>query len=150
MNFFEQLANACNGKTDITLRIMQKNDKLTIDVKPGSHSSTTKPLLFTGTPAELDAEFFTTVFPAVEEVKGILSNIDDVKKEAEEKLTAKKPAKAADKKAEPAKKSGKEKKSKNPVAVEASMFDQSQPAEAAEEGTTEQEDDNSEEEATEE
>ncbi len=146
MNFFEQLANACKGKTDITLRIMQKNDKLTIDVKPGSHSSTTQPMVFTGTPAELDAEFFTTVFPAVEEVKGILSNIDDVKKQAEEKANAKQRVQNAEKNLEKKKKADKEKKSKNPVAKEASMFEQDQPG--GEEEATSQEDDNSDEDVT--
>lgn len=78
MNFFEQLA--ASGNVDLTMRIMQKNDKLTLNIMPGSNSSTFKPILITGTAAELDAEFFSTVIPGVNEVKGLITNLDAVKK----------------------------------------------------------------------
>lgn len=93
MNFFQQLA--ATGDVDITLRIMGKNGKLTVNHMPGKHSSITKPLNFTGTPEELDEEFFKSITPQVAEVRGIISNVDDVKEQAKSK---------ADKAASPAKK----------------------------------------------
>lgn len=82
MNFFETLQQQDN--VDITIRIMKKNDRLTLNVMPGSTNSTLKPILISGSGAELDELFFTTVFPAVMEVSGIISNIEDVKKEAQD------------------------------------------------------------------
>jgi PRTRC genetic system protein E len=101
MNFFRQLAGM--GNVDVTLRIMQKNGKLTMMVLPGSASSATMPLNFTGTPEELDAEFFTTIAPAANEVAGIVSNVDEVK-EVVKKEPEKKASTPAKKTAAPAKK----------------------------------------------
>ncbi len=95
MNFFEQLS--ASGNVDITIRIMQKNNRLTLNVMPGSGSSTTKPMIITGTPQELDAEFFSNLYPQVDEVNGIIHNIEEVKKEALQKA---KPAKPEPSKAE--------------------------------------------------
>lgn len=135
MNFFQQLAHAGAGKVDLTIRIMQKNDKLTMEVMPGSTKSVgIKPMIFTGTPAELDEEFFKTISPAVSEVAGIISNIEEVKKEASQKKSEKDNAAAAKKedkkvdKKHAAKKKAEvkkpvKKKSEKPKAVEASIFD---------------------------
>ena len=79
MDFFQKLAAI--GNIDMTVRIMQKNDKLTINVMPGSGSSTMQPIVITGTPEELDAEFINTIMPQVNEVAGLVHNIDSVKKE---------------------------------------------------------------------
>lgn len=97
MNFFETLQQ--QDAVDISIRIMKKNERLTINVMPGSGNSVTKPIIITGTGAELDEAFFTTVLPGVKEVGGIISNLEEVKKEAEEKSKpAAKETKAADKK----------------------------------------------------
>ncbi len=131
MNFFEQLA--AMGGVDMTLRIMQKNDKLTINIMPGSKVSKMQPIIITGTPAELDEEFFKTIAPEVKEIAGIVSNIEAVKKEATEKKAKKETASAEKKTDKPAakksatkkvveKKAGK-KKTDKPASVEASMFD---------------------------
>ena len=84
MNFFQQLAMQSGG-VDMTIRIMTKNNTMTLNIMPGSGSSTTKPLLITGTPSEIDQQFFETVIPGYEEVKGLVTNLDEIKKEAEEK-----------------------------------------------------------------
>ncbi|MGN6435976.1 MAG: PRTRC system protein E [Agriterribacter sp.] len=114
MNFFEQLAAA--GNVDMTIRIMQKNERLTLNVMPGSGQSVTQPIIITGTGKELDAEFFSTLYPQVDEVKGIVHNLEAVKKEAQQKrdrasksatpAKEEKPAaaKPANKKAKPEKK----------------------------------------------
>jgi len=83
MSFFKTLAE--QGDVDITIRIMQKNDKLTCQVFAGSHYSAVKPMLITGTGTELDENFFPTIYPKVQEITGIVSNLDEVKAEAEEK-----------------------------------------------------------------
>lgn len=78
MEFFKQLAAI--GNIDMTIRIMQKNDKFTINVMPGSGSSTMQPIVITGTPEELDSEFVNAIVPQVNEVAGLIHNIDSVKK----------------------------------------------------------------------
>lgn len=137
MNFFQQLALAGAGKVDINLRIMQKNDKFTMSILPGSHSSITKPMNITGTAAELDDKFFETIFPQAVEVLGIISNIDDVKKEADKKLSESKnktPEKSAAKKEEKKPVKDTKKKTSKPEIKEASVFDQ-QPEDTAEKQT---------------
>lgn len=135
MNFFQQLA--AQGNVDITLRIMQKGDKLTINLMPGSAKSTNKPFNITGTGAEIDEGFFTEVFPAVQEVKGLVTNkeefIDDAKKKAEKKPAAK-PSKLAAKKSDKSKKAGPKKAVKKPEAeiTEASLFDSEETVEETE------------------
>jgi PRTRC genetic system protein E len=85
MNFFQQLAQAGAQNVDITLRIMQKDGKLTVGIMPGIKSATLKPVNMTGTPGELDAEFFKTIMPGVTEIRGIVTNLEKVKKEVEKK-----------------------------------------------------------------
>lgn len=80
MDFFQQLAAL--GNVDLNIRIMQKNDKLTLSISPGNTSNIT-PILVTGTAAELDAEFLNSIAPQVQSISGIVTNIHDVKAEAE-------------------------------------------------------------------
>ena len=80
MNFFEQLVSA--GNVDMSIRIMQKGDRLTLNVMPGSGQSVTKPIIITGTPQELDEKFFENIYPEIREVTGIIHSLDQVKKEA--------------------------------------------------------------------
>lgn len=114
MNFFETLATQEN--VDLNLRIMGKNGKLTLNIMPGSDRSATKPILITGTGAELDAEFFNSILPEVQEVKGIVSNIAEVKKDSEKALANAKEKKAA-KPAAPSKKPADKSGKKKPVAA---------------------------------
>jgi PRTRC genetic system protein E len=88
MNFFQLLAQASAQKTDLTIRIMQKETKLTINIMPGARSSF-KPILITGTPQELDNEFFNVILPELNEIKGLVSNIDEVKKDIKKQLDEK-------------------------------------------------------------
>lgn len=104
MDFFQQLSAL--GNVDLNIRIMQKNDKLTLSISPGNASNIT-PILVTGTAAELDAEFLNSIAPQVQSISGIVTNIHDVKVEAEKlEAEAKKPKekpKAETKKTEPKK-----------------------------------------------
>src|SRR5579885_3188867 len=77
MNFFQQLVHAGAGNVDLTMRIMQKNDKLTINIMPGAGSANLKPILVTGTPEELDKEFFSSIAPGVAEVAGLVTNLQE-------------------------------------------------------------------------
>lgn len=126
MNFFEQLSSS--GDVDITLRIMKKNDKLTINVMPGSGQSVTKPIIITGTPAELDSGFFTTLYPEVKEISGIISNIKEVKKESEEALKKEKDKSATRKVGNEGKSGNKDKKAavKKKEAPKADLFGQAE------------------------
>ena len=144
MNFFQQLAAVGTGNTDLTMRIMEKNGKLTINIMPGAGSSAMQPILVTGTPAELDEEFFTAIAPQVQEIAGLVTNINEVKKAVEEQKDSaaktpvvKKPnaatKSAKENKAEPKaeKKSAvkkapavvPKKKSKQPPTLELTIFD---------------------------
>jgi len=147
MNFFRQLFQM--GNVDLSMRVMQKNSKLTISIEPGLKSAGVAPIIVTGTPEELDAEFFASIAPAVQEIKGIVSNITDVKKQAETKAGEKKNvsvAKAADKavdkkhaakkKTEAKANNKRSKKPSTPQPVEASMFDEEKKSEP-ESGTVE-------------
>lgn len=90
MNFFEQLATL--GNVDFSMRIMKVNGSFTIGITPGNAVKGMKQINISGTPEEFDKEFFATIMPRVREVKGLVHNIDEVKKEVTEK-----PAKKADK-----------------------------------------------------
>jgi PRTRC genetic system protein E len=91
MNFFRQLLAV--GNVDMTMRMMEKNGKLTIMIMPGSGSATIPPINITGTPEELDEKFFSVIAPGVNAITGMVSNIEDVKKEIAETATVeKKPA----------------------------------------------------------
>lgn len=125
MNFFQNLFNT--GDVDITMRIMKKNDKLTINIMPGSNVSKIQPIILTGTPEELDADFFNKVMPEVNEIKGLISNIDAVKKEATDE--AAKSSKPADKPKPKVKPEAPKAKKKAPEAKEASLFEADQPEE---------------------
>ena len=89
MEFFSKLAEM--ESVDLSIRIMKKNDKLTLNIMPGSGNATTKPVLVTGTGAELDEGFFTMLMPKYNEISGLLTNVDEVAKEVKEKAEKKKP-----------------------------------------------------------
>lgn len=126
MNFFQQLSDLTGGKADLTLRIMQKGDSITVNVMPGNSNNSFEPILATGTAAELDEAFFSQLMPEVKEVAGLITNIaevkESVKKKAEEKAkpAAAAPAKEKDnKKQEP-----KKRKSKEPAVIAQDIFSQ--------------------------
>lgn len=102
MDFFSKLADM--ESVDLTIRIFKKNDKLTLNLMPGSGNSTTLPILVTGTPSELDEQFFDTIMPQMKEVSGLVTNISEAIADLKErnsgvaKTKADKPA--AEKKAE--------------------------------------------------
>ncbi|MFL5810056.1 MAG: PRTRC system protein E [Flavisolibacter sp.] len=134
MNFFEQLGSLL-GDVDMTIRFFKKNGRFTLNIMPGNRSNNIKPLIVSGTPEELDSEFFNTVAPGIKEITGIISNMDDVKKEASEKSESKKslekkaPVKTKKKtdKVKPPAKKAKLKEEEKETETEPSLFE-AQPA----------------------
>lgn len=82
-NFFTKIKGT--GKVDLTLRIMEVNENLTIMVDPGIRSKGITPVTVTGTPADLDERFFNEIMPGVQQLTGLVSNLPDVLKQAQEK-----------------------------------------------------------------
>jgi PRTRC genetic system protein E len=99
MNFFQQL-HQLNADMDLTIRFKEKNGKYTLQVLPNIGSkSVIQPLIVTGTPEELDAEFFNLVTAPLLEAKASLANAKEFKESvdktaAKETVEKKKPAKS--------------------------------------------------------
>jgi PRTRC genetic system protein E len=90
-NFFTQLTKTVKN-LDCTIRIMEKDDKLTVGIFP-SIKSKMKPVNMAGTPEQIDEGFFSKVVPNVKDVPGLLTNVEDVKKSATEVKPAAKKSK---------------------------------------------------------
>lgn len=113
MNFFAQLHKAGNG-ADLSIDIKEKNGKYTIMLLPkAGDKSRLQPLIMTGTPEELDAEFFPSVGPVLSESTMKLLNAEAFRKsvdavaDKDEKKKGNPPASAAPEKKEVAPKKGK-------------------------------------------
>lgn len=117
MEFFQKLAQT--GNVDITLRIMQKEGRLIINVMPGTGSATIPPIIVSGMPAEIDEQFFSAIAPGLDEIKGLVTNLSEVKDELKAKAAEKQAAKSQPEK----KKETPKKKSKAPETKEVGMFD---------------------------
>lgn len=100
MDFFKIIKELATGM-DITVRIKEKNGKLTVGITPEiQNSSRIVPLVMTGTPEELDEGFMDNVAAPLGETKTQLLNLELHKKSIdehveEEKEEPKKPAKPA-------------------------------------------------------
>lgn len=81
MDFFQTIAKT--GELDFTMRIMSKGESITVMLIPGQ-TSTLQPLTCTGTAEELDQGFESEILTQFETVKGLVSNIESVKSQAEE------------------------------------------------------------------
>lgn len=131
MNFFQQL-NEIGPGLDLAISMKQKNGKYTMSVLPSiGNKQPVQPLLLTGTPEELDKDFFSLIKLPLQEAGAKLSNAEEFKKSVDQdkKTPAKKQDKSKDKK--PAAK-GKVKKQETPKVQEQSMFDEPAPAEETE------------------
>ncbi|MDF2189319.1 hypothetical protein [Paraflavitalea sp. CAU 1676] len=132
MSFFHQIHNL-GDDADLTLRIVRKDDKLTIDVRPGARTGLT-PKILTGTPEELADGFLQAITKKPEPQAGL--SVQDLPTESSEKKEqpAKKESPAAAKKgkdkgkakqaAQKPEKKEKPAKPKPAAPREVSMFDQ--------------------------
>lgn len=92
MSFFQKLDEF--DFTNLEIKIVKKNGKFTLSLLPKSEAKDVAikniiPLAITGTPAELDENFFEVVSKPLEKSLGIISNIEDYEK-ASEKAEAEK------------------------------------------------------------
>lgn len=121
MNFFETLYEKTNGQVDLHLRMMSDNaGNISVSFLQGSGSNLPS-FDATGTPQQLDDEFFSILMPGVAEVKGLSTNLDSIKSLAAEKA---KPAEKPDSEIKSTAKATAKKpvKKQKPVAVTQDMF----------------------------
>ena len=107
MNFFQQISTL--GVESLEIKIVNKNNTLSISVLPKSNSKTMetlKPIVISGAPEELDKEFFNIVSSPIEKTVFLISNIKEyekslkaieAKKEESKKKETTKTEKSADK-----------------------------------------------------
>ena len=84
MNFFQQISTL--GVESLEIKIVNKNNTLSISVLPKSNSKTMetlKPIVITGVPEELDKEFFNIVSSPIEKTVSLISNIEEYEKSLE-------------------------------------------------------------------
>ncbi len=106
-NFFKQIGELVPEGIDLNLSIRTKGGKLTVSIIPKAQKlddpaqNKIKPLILTGTPEELDKEFFITVFAPLTGSTGLLTNMSDHEKsikDAEANSKAEKERKEKEKK----------------------------------------------------
>jgi PRTRC genetic system protein E len=92
MNFFKNIFNLMDGVDKTIITIHRKGDQLTVGFLPESKNTEVNNNLrltsVTGTPEDLDAEFFPAVIKVVDAVKQTTTNIEEVQaslKSAEDK-----------------------------------------------------------------
>ena len=84
MNFFQQISTL--GVESLEIKIVNKNNTLSISVLPKSNSKTMetlKPIVISGAPEELDKEFFNIVSSPVQKTASLISNIEEYEKSLE-------------------------------------------------------------------
>lgn len=112
---FKELHNLCKaGNAELTMTVAMSNEKLIVSVLPRPKDKdaefTLKPLVISGTPAELDAEFVNALRSASQATTSMVSNLTQYKKMAVQQADAKKdPVKASKPAAAVAKAAAKEK-----------------------------------------
>lgn len=125
MDFFTQLNKIC-PLPDLSIRIKEKNGKLTVSVLPEGGSA--KRLTMTGKPDDLDQDFFAVLGAAPDEIKGLTTNLEDLKKEASSFRKPQEALKTSKKESGKSKAVGKKtpggkKKRAGPLVSEQSIFD---------------------------
>lgn len=99
--FFQSIHQMIAAGTDLSINIRRVNDNLSVAVMPRRTNLKSEaqqlmvPLIFNGTPEELDAEFLRTLSTPVQKAQGILTNLEDFEKQAELAASQGKAAKSA-------------------------------------------------------
>lgn len=68
---------------DVTITMKRKDGEITVSVSPNA-IKVMQPAILTGTPDELDSDFFSKISPAITHTKGVVDNLQDYKKSLEE------------------------------------------------------------------
>ena len=126
MNFFQTLDQSFPD-ADLNIRIKAKSGSMSVSVLPVSKTENDiEPIILTGTPEDLDAQFFELVSAPVEETKAALVNLEEHKKSIEEAKEEKKPEpkqeKKSDKKTDSKKPTVKKKEVTPPPIIEGDLF----------------------------
>ena len=94
MEFFKQIFPLMDGLNKTTITIQKKGDKLSIgflpEVKNGEVNDNLALTSVTGTPEDLDAQFFESVTKVTNAIKGVITNVEQVDKELKELESEKK------------------------------------------------------------
>lgn len=99
--FFQTIHQMLAQGTDLSINIRRVNNNLTVAVMPkrtGLKEETGQlivPLVLSGTPGDLDAEFLQQITSPLQKVQGILTNIETFEKQAEAAAAKSKTAKSA-------------------------------------------------------
>lgn len=99
--FFQSIHQMIAAGTDLSINIRRVNDNLSVAVMPRRTNLKSEaqqlmvPLIFNGTPEELDAEFLRALSTPVQKAQGILSNLEDFEKQAELAASRSKSTKSA-------------------------------------------------------
>lgn len=134
MNFFQKLEQQFPD-ADLNIRVKTKSGSTTVSVLPVSKTENDiEPIIITGTPEELDAEFFNLIAKPIETTKAAIVNLEEQQKsvkEATETKPAPKPAATKGKDSKPAAKKDAKKtisKKETVAPVEGDLFgDTSEP-----------------------
>ena len=102
--FFQSIHQMIAAGTDLSINIKRVNNNLSVAVMPrrvnlkDEAQQLMVPLIFNGTPEELDAEFLPALSTPVQKAQGILTNLEDFEKQAELAASKGKAAKSASEK----------------------------------------------------
>lgn len=99
--FFQTIHQMLSQGTDLSINIRRVNNNLTVAVMPKRTGLKEEagqlivPLVLSGTPVDLDAEFLQQITSPLQKVQGILTNIETFEKQAEAAAAQSKGAKSA-------------------------------------------------------
>lgn len=100
--FFQTIHQMLSQGTDLSINIRRVNNNLTVAVMPKRTGLKEEagqlivPLVLSGTPVDLDAEFLQQITAPLQKVQGILTNIETFEKQAEAAAAQSKGAKSAE------------------------------------------------------
>lgn len=144
MNFFQQLEQQFPD-ADLNIRVKTKSGSTTVSVLPVSKTENDiEPIIITGTPEELDAEFFNLIAKPIETTKAAIVNLEEQEKSLKEATVIKstpKPAPSKGKDSKPAAKKDAKKtisKKETVAPVEGDLFGSAAEAEEQQQDSNEE------------
>lgn len=99
--FFQSIHQMIAAGTDLSINIKKGDNKLTVAVMPKRANLKDEaqqlivPLILSGSPEELDAEFLQAIITPIQNAQGILTNLETFEKQAQQAASQSKAAKAA-------------------------------------------------------
>ena len=99
--FFQSIYQMMPAGTDLSINIRRMDENLSVTVMPrrtglkDEAGQLIVPLVFNGTPVELDAEFLQAAVTPLQKAQGILVNLESFEKQAEQATAQSKAAKSA-------------------------------------------------------